>query len=163
MWTAIVIGLGSGLAGAFIAWLFMTSNDRIAEERGRMTIAAEYFMRYSEGIRSIGPPAGEAAPAQRIDRLEAVRDDLASAVNLIDLIFGRDSKATHYARSAEVELLTALNIAELMQHAVDEHLQAASDALAGFAAEASRRIRSRWPSGHGARDSQGLREPTGAN
>jgi hypothetical protein len=163
---AVVVGLGSGLISSIVSTLLTISHERAAEFRSRMLQAAEDFLRRAEAARR---PRGTAV-GEPLDALVEAWDDMVSAVILVELLFGRDSEAAHWAREAsnelkdvEGELRAELEgsselTAPIREQQVKDHMLAAGQAMDRFgdaAAAQARRQRTIAPRGrHGERGSR---------
>ena len=105
---AIIAGLVSGLVGAPIGTLLTISHERAAEFRSRMFVAAEDFLRRAETVRRrAGHPPDGMPQYQALELLLTAWDQLVSAAILIELLFGKNSEAAHWAREVTSELSEA--------------------------------------------------------
>jgi hypothetical protein len=148
---AIIVGLVSGLVGGLLGALLTISHERAAEFRSRMFVAAEDFLRRAQEVRRRArhPPAG-LPPAQALELLLTAWDQLVSALILIELLYGKDSEAAHWAREATTELSdveetlrTAIEASPDSRAAIEEHMQTAGGALEKFAEAAAAQVRRR--------------------
>jgi hypothetical protein len=152
VWAAIIVGLGSGLAGSIVSTLLTISHERGAEFRGRMLQAAEDFLRQAETTRRAARrPRGTGAGP--LGALLDAWDELVSAVVLVELLFGHDSEAAYWARETsnelkdvEDELRTALGeqpglTVPTRELAISGHMQAAGQAMQRFGAVAAAQLR----------------------
>jgi len=153
VWVAVVVGLGSGLISSIVSTLLTISHERAAEFRSRMLQAAEDFLRRAEAVRRLARrPRGTAADGP-LDALLDAWDDLVSAVVLVELLFGRDSEAAHWAREAsnelkdaEEKLRSALEVpsdltAPISEQQINDHMLAAGKAIDRFGAAAATQVR----------------------
>jgi hypothetical protein len=151
VWGAIIVGLGSGLVSSIVSTLLTISHERAAEFRGRMLQAAEDFLRRAEAVRRVARRPRDTT-GEPLDALLNAWDDLASAVILVELLFGRDSEAAHWARETanelkdvEEELRAALESSALTvpisEQRIKEHIQAGGEAMDRFAAAAPTQVR----------------------
>jgi len=148
---AIIVGLVSGLVGGLLGALLTISHERAAEFRGRMFVAAEDFLRRAEEVRRRARrPAAGLPPSQALELLLTAWDQLVSAVILIELLYGKDSEAAHWAREATSELSdveetlrTAVEASPDARAAIDQHMQTAGVALEKFADAAAAQVRRR--------------------
>jgi hypothetical protein len=150
---AVVVGLGSGLFSSIVSTLLTISHERAAEFRSRMLQAAEDFLRRAEAVRRLARrPRGTAAGGP-LEALLDAWDDLVSAVVLVELLFGRDSEAAHWAREASnelkdvaEELRSALEApsdltASISEQQINDRMLAAGEAMDGFGDVAAAQVR----------------------
>lgn len=150
---AVVVGLGSGLISSIVSTLLTISHERAAEFRSRMLQAAEDFLRRAEAVRRAARRPRGTAAGEPLDALLDAWDDLVSAVVLVELLFGRDSEAAHWAREAsnelkdmEEELRSALEApsdltAPISEQQIKDHMLAAGQAMDRFGAAAATQVR----------------------
>jgi hypothetical protein len=146
---AIIVGLVSGLIGGLLGTLLTISHERAAEFRSRMFVAAEDFLRRAEAVRRRARPPPAGLPRyQALDLLLTAWDQLVSAVILVELLYGKDSEAAHWAREATSELSdveetlrTAIEASPASRAAIDEHMETAGVALGKFAEAAAAQVR----------------------
>lgn len=153
VWAAVVVGLGSGLISSIVSTLLTMSHDRAAEFRSRMLQAAEDFLRRAEAVRQAARRPRGTAAGEPLDALLDAWDDMVSAVVLVELLYGRDSEAAHWAREAsnelkdvEEELRSALEApsdltARISGQQIKDHMLAAGQAMDGFGAAAAAQAR----------------------
>ncbi len=120
---------------------------------GRMLQAAEDFLRRAEAVRRLARRPRGTAAGEPLDALLDAWDDLVSAVVLVELLFGRDSEAAHWAREAsnelkdvEEELRSALEApsdltAPISEQQIKDHMLAAGQAMDRFGAAAATQVR----------------------
>jgi hypothetical protein len=139
VWAAVVIGLGSGLAGSVVAPLLTISHQRETEFRSRILLAAEDFLRQAETVRRLARrPHGSGAD----DPLELVKgawDDLVPSVIMIELLFGQGSEVTQWAQTAGNELSEVIDVLpavttreQAIDLAIQKQMDAASGAISNF-------------------------------
>ena len=155
VWGAIVIGLGSGLVSSIVSTLLTISHERAAEFRSRMLQAAEDFLRRAEAVRRFARRPRSTAASEPLDVLLDAWDDLVSAVVLVELLFGHDSEAAHWARKTsnelkdvEEELRAALEThsdltAPIHGQRIKDHMLAAGQGMERFGTAAAMQARSR--------------------
>ncbi len=153
VWVAVVVGLGSGLISSIVSTLLTISHERAAEFRSRMLQAAEDFLRRAEAVRRLARRPRGTAAGEPLDALLDAWDDLVSAVVLVELLFGRDSEAAHWAREAsnglkdvEEELRSAVEApsdltAPISEQQIKDHMLAAGQAMDRFGAAAATQVR----------------------
>lgn len=153
VWAAVVVGLGSGLISSIVSTLLTISHERAAEFRSRMLQAAEDFLRRAEAVRRLARRPRDTAVGAPLDALLDGWDDLVSAVVLVELLFGRDSEAAHWAREAsnelkdvEEEIRSALEAssdltAPISEQRIKDHMLAAGQAMDRFGAAAATQVR----------------------
>jgi hypothetical protein len=146
VWAAVVVGLGSGLVSSIVSTVLTISHERAAEFRSRMLLAAEDFLRRAEVVRRLARRPHDTAAGGPLGALLDAWDDLVSAVVLVELLFGRDSEAAHWAREAsnelkdvEEELRSALEVpsdltAPMSEQQINDHMLAAGQAMDRFGA-----------------------------
>jgi hypothetical protein len=152
VWGAIIVGLGSGLVSSIVSTLLTISHERTAEFRSRMLQVAEDFLRRAEAVRRFARrPRGTAS--EPIDALLDAWDDLASAVVLVELLFGHDSEAAYWAtetgnelKDVEQELRTAVEShsalsAPIREQRIEDHMLAAGQAMKRFGTVAAMQVR----------------------
>lgn len=153
VWVAVVVGLGSGLVSSIVSTLLTISHERAAEFRSRMLQAAEDFLRRAEAVRRRARRPRGTAAGEPLDALLDAWDDLVSAVVLVELLFGHDSEAAHWAREAsnelkdvEEELRSALEAPSdltepISEQQIKDHMLAAGQAMDRFGAAAATQVR----------------------
>ncbi|HUL27120.1 MAG TPA: hypothetical protein VLW44_15285 [Streptosporangiaceae bacterium] len=146
---AIIVGLVSGLVGALIGTLLTISHERAAEFRSRMFVAAEDFLRRAETVRRRARRPPEGMPQyQALELLLTAWDQLVSAAIVIELLFGKNSEAAHWARevtselsAGEDSLRAAAGARPDPQAAGGGNPQGTGDALERFAEAAAAQVR----------------------
>jgi hypothetical protein len=133
VWAAVVIGLGSGLAGSVVAPLLTISHQRETEFRSRILLAAEDFLRQAETVRRLARrPHGSGAD----DPLELVKgawDDLVPSVIMIELLFGQWAQTAGNELSEVIDVLPAVTTREqAIDLAIQKQMDAASGAISNF-------------------------------
>jgi hypothetical protein len=153
VWVAVVVGLGSGLISSIVSTLLTISHERAAEFRSRMLQSAEDFLRRAEAVRRLARRPRGTAAGEPLDALLDAWDDLVAAVVLVELLFGRDSEAAHWAREAsnelkdvEEELRSALEApsdltAPISEQQIQDHMLTAGQAMDRFGAAAATQVR----------------------
>jgi hypothetical protein len=153
VWAAVVIGLGSGLAGSVVAPLLTISHQRETEFRNRILLAAEDFLRQAETVRRFARRPHGSGADEPVELLKNAWDDLVPSVIMIELLFGHESEATQWAQTAGnelgevIDLLPAIAKSEqAVELAFQKHMNAASRAIDNFArmAETIVRPNRRW-------------------
>jgi hypothetical protein len=146
-WAAIVIGLGSGVAGTLLS----ISHQRGSEFRTRMLDAAASFLDHAEAIRRVvRSPRG----AGITDPIVAIRDrwdDLVPHVMMVELLFGTASAPAQLARAAGGTALDVIEQIEAFAASPLEpppNLDAAAKLMAeqlnAFASAAADQVRDTW-------------------
>jgi len=158
VWGAIIVGLGSGLASSIIGTLLTISHERAGEFRSRMLLAAEDFLRRGEAVRRFARRPLRTTTNEALDALLDAWDDLVSAVMLVELLFGHNSEAAHWARETsnelrdvEEELRAALEarsdlVTPIHEQLLKDHMSAAGEAMDRFGNAAAAQVRhyGRW-------------------
>jgi hypothetical protein len=115
-----------------------------------MLLAAEDFIRYGEAVRRFARHPHGTAATNPLDVLQAAWDDLVAAVALVQLLFGHDSEAAHWARETanelsdmEKELRAAIKDDSEFAGTIEEHMLAAGDAMEKFGKVAALQVRKR--------------------
>src|SRR5258708_3260447 len=139
VWAAVVIGLGSGLAGSVIAPLLTISHQRETEFRSRILLAAEDFLRRAETVRRFARRPHGSGADNPLELLKGAWDDLVPSVIMIELLFGQGSEATQWAQTASnelgevIDMLSAVtNRKQAVDLAIQKHMDAASLAISNF-------------------------------
>lgn len=140
VWAAVVIGLGSGLAGSVITQLLTMSHQREIEFRSRILLAAEDFLRRAETVRRFARRPHGAGADEPLELLEGAWDNLVPSVIMIELLFGQGSEATRWAQMAGKELSEVIDILptvatgeQAVGLTIQKHMDLASAAMDNFA------------------------------
>jgi hypothetical protein len=148
IWVAIIVGLGSGLAGSVIGTVLTVSHERAAEFRSRMLLAAEDFLRRGETVRRFVRRPHDTTTASPLDVLLDAWDELVPAVVLVELLFGRTSESAHWAREAanelsdvEKALRAAIEADSTSAEPIEDHMLAAGHAMDRFGEVAASQVR----------------------
>jgi hypothetical protein len=132
--------------------LLTISHERAAEFRSRMLLAAEDLLRRGETVRRFARRPHRTDDNEPIDRMLDAWDEFASAVALVELLFGHSSEAAYWAREAGNELRdveqgirASLGASELVtvlhEDTIREHMLKSGEAMNKFGEVAAAQIR----------------------